>query len=98
MTTTLITLGSVTLMATLMATGCAGSAQLVQTDSAGGTVALQGPYMPAMGEARMLMVEHCRSRIDALERGDRVSFRCRAAGEGGPGAVLAKLDSDTDGL
>jgi hypothetical protein len=70
----------------------------VRTDSAGGTVALHGPYMPAMGDARMLMVEHCRGRYDAVEQGDQVSFRCRAAGEAAHGAALAKLDTHTGAL
>lgn len=94
MKTTLITL----ILLTLMATGCAGSAQLARKDSTGGTVALEGPYMPAMGEARMLMVEHCGGRFTATEQGERVSFRCRSASEAGHGARVARLDSHGGGL
>jgi hypothetical protein len=39
-------------------------------------VQLQGAYMPAMSEARMLMVEHCAGRFETIEHGDMVDFRC----------------------
>jgi hypothetical protein len=35
--------------------------------------------MPAMSEARLLMVEHCRGRFQAVEVQDAVEFRCRVA-------------------
>jgi hypothetical protein len=33
--------------------------------------------MRAMSDARLMMVEHCRGRIDMVELGDSVEFRCR---------------------
>jgi hypothetical protein len=46
----------------------------------GGVVGLQGPYMPAMSEARMLMADHCSGRFHAIEQGATVEFRCNEAG------------------
>lgn len=66
-----------TLFVSLTLVGCSSSAQLVHKDTVGGRVALQGAFMPAMGEARVLMAEHCAGRFDAIERGDSVVFRCR---------------------
>lgn len=63
----------------LLVSGCAGSARFVRTDALGGRIALHGAYMPAMAEARLLMVDHCRSRYDATELGDRVEFKCSRA-------------------
>jgi len=58
--------------------GCAGgTAQLVQRHADGGRVKLTGAYMPAMGEARMVMLEHCEGRFDYLEQGETVAFECR---------------------
>jgi hypothetical protein len=56
---------------------CNSGASIVRKDAFGGRVQLQGAYMPAMGDARMLMVEHCQGRFDYEERGDSVDFRCR---------------------
>lgn len=56
--------------------GCSARASLVRSDAHGGTVALEGPFMPAMSEARLLMVDHCGGRIEVEERGDRAEFRC----------------------
>jgi hypothetical protein len=33
--------------------------------------------MPAMQEARALMVDHCAGRFDMLELGQAVEYRCR---------------------
>ena len=81
---------------TLILTGCGSSAQLVRKDTAGGVVALRGAFMPAMGEARMMMFEYCDGRFDAVEQGEQVSFRCREAGEG-HNPTLAGLDEGTRG-
>jgi hypothetical protein len=68
-----------TLFVTLTLVGCSGSAQLLRKDTVGGSVALQGPFMPAMREARGLMAEHCHGRFEAVEHGRSVEFRCRDA-------------------
>jgi hypothetical protein len=88
MKTTLITLG----LLILISAGCSSSAQLVRQDGRGGVVALQGAYMPAMQDARMLMVEHCGGRFEMLEQGDQLSFRCRQAPGEERVAQLAELD------
>jgi len=67
------------MFASMILVGCSSTAQLVRKDTSGGRIALQGAYMPAMGEARMLMVEHCQGRYDAVETHDSVTFRCRNA-------------------
>lgn len=59
--------------------GCGASATTVRHDAHGGRIALEGPYMSAMREARALMVEHCGGRFDAMELGRSVDFRCREA-------------------
>jgi len=69
-TATLITL---TLAGAL---GACGSAQLVQGHHSGGKLVLSGGYMPAMGEARMLMLEHCDGRFNYVEEGQGVDFTC----------------------
>lgn len=56
---------------------CSSSASIVRKDAIGGRVQLDGAYMPAMSDARMLMVEHCNGRFDAVELGDAVEFHCR---------------------
>jgi hypothetical protein len=56
---------------------CNSTATLVRKDALGGRVQLQGAYMPAMGDARMLMLEHCDGRFEYEERGDAVDFRCK---------------------
>ena len=73
----------------LALSACSSSAMLVRKDQAGGRIALQGAYMPAMGDARMLMVEHCGGRFEAHELGDSVEFRCQRAGDGAAGVQLA---------
>ena len=59
---------------------CSSGASLVRKDELGGRVQLQGAYMPAMGDARLLMTEHCRGRFAYEERGVAVEFRCEAHG------------------
>lgn len=70
-----------TVFVTLTLVGCSGSAQLVRTDTAGGRAALQGPFMTAMGEARVLMAEHCHGRFQAEQQGRAVEFRCQTQPE-----------------
>lgn len=65
-----------TLFVTLALVGCSSSAQLVRKDAVGGRVALQGPFMLAMGEARVLMAEHCNGRFEAVEQAEGVEFQC----------------------
>ena len=60
----------------LVSVGC-GGANMAYRDGAGGLVELQGAYMPAMGEARVKMAEHCGGRFDYEERGETVAFRCK---------------------
>ncbi|MFI5307469.1 MAG: hypothetical protein ACHQ53_08965, partial [Polyangiales bacterium] len=69
-----------TLFLMLTLSACSSGAQLVRKDAAGGRVALQGAYMPAMADARMLMTEHCDGRYAMTERDGAVEFRC--AGQG----------------
>jgi hypothetical protein len=69
--TALITLATLTV-------GCAGSASFVRKDAVGGRLSLGGAYMPSMGDARLLMVEHCKGPVDAVERSGSVEFRCRS--------------------
>jgi hypothetical protein len=66
----------VTVLSSLCAAGCGGSAQLVRADALGGHVALEGPFMPAMSDARLLMAEHCQGRFEAVERQSGADFRC----------------------
>ena len=61
----------------LSLSACSGTANLVRKDALGGRVQLNGPYMPAMADARTLMVEHCNGRFDYREQGEAVEFRCR---------------------
>lgn len=64
----------------LTLSACSSSASIVRKDSLGGRVQLAGAYMPAMADARMLMVEHCNGRYQAVELGSTVEFRCKANG------------------
>lgn len=61
---------------TIALSACSANASLVRQESLGGRVQLQGAYMPAMSEARMLMVEHCAGHFETIEHGDTVDFRC----------------------
>jgi hypothetical protein len=65
---------------------CSSGASFVRKDAIGGRVQLEGAYMPAMSDARTLMVEQCNGRFDAVELGDAVEFHCRKVA----GAQLAK--------
>ena len=56
--------------------GCASSANLVRKDAVGGSVSLQGAYMPSMASARLVMAEHCQGPAEAVELGGRLEFRC----------------------
>ena len=70
---------------------CSSGATLVRKDQAGGRIALEGAYVPAMGDARMLMVEHCRGRFEASELGDRIEYRCRRSAPSAPQPLEAEL-------
>ena len=94
MKTTLTTFG----LLILTLAGCSSSAQLVRKDAVGGRVALQGAFMPAMGEARLLMAEHCGGRFDAAEQPDAVEFRCRNARTVEPALQLASVESREAGV
>ena len=61
----------------LTLSACSSSASLVRKDTLGGRVQLAGAYMPAMADARMLMVEHCNGRYDAVgnRQGGRVPLQ-----------------------
>jgi hypothetical protein len=60
----------------LILSACSGTAQLVRNDGVGGRVVLQGAYMPAMADARLLMAEHCDGRYTMTENHSVVEFRC----------------------
>jgi hypothetical protein len=64
----------------LTLSACSSSASLVRKDTIGGRVQLAGAYMPAMADARMLMVEHCNGRYEYLELGHAVEFHCKGKG------------------
>jgi len=73
------TLTAAFVMLTLSA--CSSSASLVRKDMGlGGRVQLAGAYMPAMADARMLMVEACQGRFEFVEVGEAVEFRCKRHG------------------
>jgi hypothetical protein len=71
---------------------CSAGATLVRKNQTGGTVQLGGAYMRAMGDARVLMVEHCGGRVDTVELGERVEFRCRTPRTGAPATDFAAAD------
>jgi len=75
---------------------CSSSAQLVRKDSLGGRVGLQGAYMPAMADARVLMTEHCDGHYVMKEVGQSVEFRC-TRGASTEGTAVASRDA-TKGL
>ncbi|MFI5309037.1 MAG: hypothetical protein ACHQ53_16905 [Polyangiales bacterium] len=64
----------------LTLSACSSSASIVRKDGLGGRVQLSGAYVPAMEDARMLMVERCNGRYEAVEAGNAVEFRCKAHG------------------
>ena len=76
----LFSLRLVTVALTLAAMGCGSSAQLVRKDDRGGRVVLQGPFMPAMRDARTVMAARCQGRFDSVEQPGAVEFRCRRIG------------------
>ena len=71
----------------LALSACSGSANMIRKDRTGGRVEVAGAYVPAMMNARALMVEHCNGRFQATELDRAVEFRCRgsAAPERGRG-------------
>ena len=67
------------LVVSVASVGC-GTASMVRPDTHGGRIELDGPYMPAMSDARVLMAEHCGGRFAAEESADGrfVDFTCRS--------------------
>jgi len=73
------TLTAAFVMLTLSA--CSSSASLVRKDiGIGGRVQLDGAYMPAMSDARMVMLDVCQGRFEFVELGKAVEFRCMSHG------------------
>lgn len=71
-------ISSLILILSVISAGC-GTASMVRPDARGGRLELDGAYMPAMSEARLLMAEHCGGRFIADEHEDgHVEFTCRA--------------------
>jgi hypothetical protein len=70
---------------------CGSSARLLERDAHGGRVQLEGAYMPAVADARRLMIEHCNGGgYRATQVGDVLEFRCdRDAETPAAGAELA---------
>jgi hypothetical protein len=64
----------------LTLSACSSSANLVRKDPRGGRVELEGAYVPAMSDARMLMVEHCGGRFEYVELGEKLELRCKSHG------------------
>ena len=56
---------------------CSATATVVRKDQGSGQIALQGPYMSAMRDARTLIHEHCKGRFEVSELGENVIFQCR---------------------
>ena len=81
----------------LSLSACSGSAHLVRKDATGGHIALQGPYMPAMGDARMLMAENCQGRYEAVEHGNSVEFNCVRAKPEAARLQIAKASEPSNG-
>jgi hypothetical protein len=81
-------------LVTLTLVGCSSGAQLVRKDGLGGRVALQGAYMPAMADARVLMTEHCDGRYQMVDLGHALEFRCtRQAAPVSDASAVAHNDS-----
>ena len=73
------TLTAAFVMLTLSA--CSSSASLVRKDMGiGGRVQLAGAYMPAMSDARRVMLDVCQGRFEVVEVGEAVEFRCKSHG------------------
>ena len=66
--------------ASIIATGCGQATTLTKVDHAG-SIALEGSYMGAMGDARLMMAEHCQGRFDVIELDHAVAYQCRNSGE-----------------
>jgi len=64
----------------LTLSACSSSASLARRDTMGGRVQLDGAYMPAMADARMLMVERCHGRFEYVETERALEFRCKGRG------------------
>jgi hypothetical protein len=88
--------GMIAVFALLGLSACSTGAAMVRKDAGGGRVELHGAYMPAMGEARELMVDHCYGRYDMVEVRDAVEFRCRHAHGAAPDSKLV-ASSDVPG-
>lgn len=56
---------------------CSSAATVVRKEPTHGLITLQGPYMPAMANARSLMLAHCHGRFATTEQGDHVAFECK---------------------
>ena len=71
-------IASLVLILSTISVGC-GTASMVRPDARGGRIELDGAYMPAMSEARVLMAEHCGGRFEVEEQrtGGAVEFVCR---------------------
>ena len=85
---------AITAIVLLNLAGCSATATLARKDPQGGRVDLQGPYMPAMSEARLLMVEYCGGRFHMEERGDSVVFRCGKPRAGSDGLARREASSE----
>jgi hypothetical protein len=87
------TLTAALVMLTLSA--CSSSASLARRDTMGGRVQLAGAYMPAMADARLLMVDACQGRYEFMEVGGAVEFRCnnRSVTHAAGGTELAMAGS-----
>lgn len=74
-------IGGVLVILAAISTGCA-SASVVRTETGrSGRVALEGPYMVAMGKARVAMAEECGGRFQIVEdSGSELHFVCRLDG------------------
>ena len=57
---------------------CGATATLVRHEPGGGQMVLRGPYMPAMHEAPVWMLEHCMGRFVVKEGKDSrdLSYEC----------------------
>jgi hypothetical protein len=55
---------------------CGASATLVEREPSRGRIALEGPYVSAMQEARELMLAECKGRYRMHESNGEVAFEC----------------------
>lgn len=72
---------AITLSFAVLTGACSSTATVVRRDPAGGQLTLQGPYVPAMEEARAQMFEHCqgRFRVDYGMHSRDVRYLCAAS-------------------